>query len=74
LLTRKITSISRATPVAGERRGQKTGPISNARAAATDTIAAELTVPEPALLFCLASDTDCVKAAPRSIYGTMTLY
>jgi hypothetical protein len=44
-----------------------------AEAAATDTIAAELTVPEPVLLFCLASDTDWVKAAPRSI-RTMNLY
>jgi hypothetical protein len=33
-----------------------------ARAPATETIAAELTVPERVLLFCLASDTNWVKA------------
>jgi hypothetical protein len=33
-----------------------------AKAPTPDTIAAELTVPERVLLFCLASDTDWVKA------------
>jgi hypothetical protein len=33
-----------------------------AKAPTTDTIAAELTVPERVLLFCLASGTDWVKA------------
>jgi hypothetical protein len=33
-----------------------------AKAPTTDTIAAELTVPERVLLFCLASDTNWVKA------------
>jgi hypothetical protein len=32
------------------------------KAPTTDTIAAELTVPERVLLFCLASDTNWVKA------------
>jgi hypothetical protein len=35
----------------------------------TDTIAAGLTAPERVLLFCLASDTDWVKAARRSEYA-----
>jgi hypothetical protein len=33
-----------------------------AKAPTTEQIAAELTVPERVLLFCLASDTDWVKA------------
>jgi hypothetical protein len=33
-----------------------------AKAPTTETIAAELTVPERVLLFCLASDTNWVKA------------
>jgi hypothetical protein len=38
-----------------------------AKAPTTETIAAELSVPERVLLFCLASDTDWVKAGVPTI-------
>jgi hypothetical protein len=40
----------------------KTGRVDHGQGTTTDTIAAELSVPERVLVFCLASDTDSVKA------------